>query len=306
MTSTFASHPSQNRHPLLGGLARVLSRSIFLHRGRELWDKNRKDWNLPLSRWEKLQAGIYLILNDFSEGLFPPTFLDQQQAYQNEMNYGHGLPGVKTQDYADSGLRKPFWFGRGAHLYLGSFLKLMALLGETGITPPSKLLELGGGTGWTAEFLCQMGFDVLSTNISPLEVEVANKRLESLRVRGLQVRLRFQVCPMETVVDYVKEQVPFDAVFVYEALHHAFDWRAAVSSAFACLRPGGWLLICGEPNLLHTAVSYRVSKLASTHEIGFRKRELVAHLRQTGFRKLLSRGKRPGLLFRPHWLMAQR
>ena len=180
------------------------------------------------------------------------------------------------------------------------------MLEEAGIAPPSKLLELGGGTGWTAEFLCQMGFDVLSTTLSPTDVEMANKRLESLRVRGLQVRLRFQVCPMETVADHVKGQSPFDAVFVYEALHHAFDWRAAVTSAFECLRPGGWLLICGEPNLLHTAVSYRVAKLASTHEIGFRKRELVAHLRQTGFRKLLSRGKRPGLLFRPHWLMAQR
>jgi SAM-dependent methyltransferase len=258
-----------------------------------------------MSRWDKLHTGVYLILNDFSEGLFPPTFLDQQRAYQNEINYGNALPGVNSEDFAGDEMRKPFW-RYSVHLYLGSFVKLMGLFGEAGITPPSKLLELGGGSGWMAEFLCQLGFDVVCTNISETQIALANKRLESLRARGLQIRLRFQVCPMETVADHVKDQAPFDAVFVHEALHHAFDWRAAVSSAFACLRPGGWLLICGEPNLLHTAVAYRVSKLSSTHEVGFRKRELITYLRQTGFRKLLSRGKRPGLLFRPHWLMAQR
>jgi protein-L-isoaspartate O-methyltransferase len=291
---------------MLGGVAGALSRSPLLRRGRELWEKNQKDWNLPLSRWDKLRTGMYLILKDYSEGEFPPTFSDQQQTYQNEINYRSALPGTNLAEVAAAELAKPFWFGRSLHLYLGAFLKLASLLEEIQITPPAKLLELGGGSGWTAEFLAQLGFNIVSTTLSPSDSEAAQKRLESLQVRGLRVRLQFQVCPMETAHEHVHEQCPFDAVFVHEALHHAFDWKAAVSSAYSSLRPGGWLLICSEPNVLHTMMSYRVAKLSHTHEVGFSRGELVRHLRQTGFQRVLSRGRRLHWLVHPHWLVAQR
>ena len=305
VTASEKSSPQTSRH-LLRTTAGLLSQSALLRRGRELWASNQKNWSLPLSKWEKLQIGIQLIFKDYSEGIFPPTFADQQQAYQNEINYRFAMPGVELQEIATAEMRKPFWFGRGVHLYLKSFLKLTSLLEQAHIGPPAKLLELGGGPGWTAEFLAQSGFDVVSTTISQHDVDTCLKRLESMRVRGLPVQLRFYTCPMESVGDHVRELCPFDAVFVHEALHHAFDWKAAITSAFSCLRPGGWLMICHEPNLLHTAVSYRVAKLSHTHEIGFRKRDLVSHLRQTGFQKVLSRSNWPGLFVRPHWLMAQR
>jgi SAM-dependent methyltransferase len=146
----------------------------------------------------------------------------------------------------------------------------------------------------------------VSTTISPRAVEVAQKRIEALRVKGLLAELQFIACPMESVAGSVKEHCPFDAVFVFEALHHAFDWRAAITSSFACLRPGGWLMICDEPNVLHTAISYRVARLSNTHEIGFSKSELVRHLKNTGFGNIVSLGKRPHLFFQAHWLAAQK
>ncbi len=290
----------------LCAIAETLSRLPLLRRGQTLWHQNQKDWNLPLSRWDKIQVGVYLILVDYSQGLFPPTFPDQQRAYQNEINYHKAVPGLKPEDVAAADLRKPFWFGAPLRHYFSDFLKLAGLLEEAGIAPPAKLLELGCGTGWTAEFLTHLGFDVVSTTISPHEVEIALKRVDALRARGLRFNLQFRACPMETVRDHVHDQGPFDAVFVFEALHHAFDWKAALNSAFSCLRPGGWLLVCNEPNWLHTAVSYRVAKLSSTHEIGFHKRDLLVHLHQAGFQKVLSRGNRPHWFFRSHWLMAQR
>jgi SAM-dependent methyltransferase len=51
----------------------------------------------------------------------------------------------------------------------------------------------------------------------------------------------------------------FDGVFVFEALHHAFDWRQAIQASFHCLKEGGWLVLANEPNLLHTYISYRVA-----------------------------------------------
>ncbi len=43
--------------------------------------ENSKNWNLSLSKLGKLQAGMYLILEDYSQGLFPPKFEDQAKTY---------------------------------------------------------------------------------------------------------------------------------------------------------------------------------------------------------------------------------
>jgi SAM-dependent methyltransferase len=300
---------SLQRKPALGPVAHAagfLAESLLLRAGRDLWAKNQKDWNLPLSKCDKLRVGVYLVLKDYSQGAFPPTFEDQQQAYRNEVNYRFALPGMSPDEVLLTDLRKPFWFGHGLRYHLKDFLKLAQALEQARLTPPAQLLELGGGTGWTAEFLALLGFKVVSTTLSPLDVEAAAKRIDALRARTIPFELRFLASPMETVAEVVKEHCPFDAAFVYEALHHAFDWKAAIASAFACLRLGGWLLVCGEPNVLHTAVSYRVAKLTKTHEIGFSKPELVAQLKRAGFQRVISFGQRPHLFFRHHWLMAQK
>lgn len=105
--------------------------------------------------------------------------------------------------------------------------------------------------------------------------------MKCLEAKGLSPAFKFVAAPMESVHKAVATG-SFDAAFVYEALHHAFDWREAIRSAHACLRDGGWFLICNEPNVLHTCISYRVAKLSNTHEIGFRKSALVGELQKTG------------------------
>jgi len=277
-----------------------------MRHGKGLWAANEKDWKLPLTKTEKVWTGLYLILRDFGQGEFPPAFTDQQQTYLNEINYHLSIPGMTSEEVIRGGLTKPFWSGDSLPLYLKSFLKLAATLEQEHLAPPAKLLELGGGTGWMAEFLAQLGFKVVSTTIAPQEVETARKRAEALRVKGVPHELHFLVAPMESVAREVQEHCPFDAVFVFEALHHAFDWKAALRSAYACLRPGGRLLICNEPNVLHTAVSYRVAKLSHTHEIGFSKKELTAQLKAAGFRRVTSVEKKPHFFFRAHWLVAEK
>jgi hypothetical protein len=68
-------------------LARKLAHSRFLANGRTLWEKNRADWNLSMSKMEKLQVGVHVILSDFADRRFPPTFDDQQAAYDGEIAY---------------------------------------------------------------------------------------------------------------------------------------------------------------------------------------------------------------------------
>jgi cyclopropane fatty-acyl-phospholipid synthase-like methyltransferase len=146
----------------------------------------------------------------------------------------------------------------------------------------------------------------MGISISPSDIADARKRIKSIRAKGLQRSLRFEISTMETVAETVGPQNYYDSVFVFEALHHAFDWRETVRSSFACLKPKGWLLLCNEPNVLHTFVSYRVARLANTHEIGFKKRELVAELRKVGFKTIISAGAKLHCRVRPHWLFAQK
>lgn len=286
-------------------IAGALAHSPVLGRGRALFAENQRDWNLPLSKFGKLQTGAWLILEDYSKGIFPPQFLDQQKAYQAEKDYHSSIPGMTTAQVRRNNVTKPFWPGQNGRAFLAQFAKLTGMLESVGVNPPAKLLELGCGSGWMTEFLATMGYDVCGTTISDIDVADANLRIKSLEAKGLSPALRFVATPMESVHQAVAPG-SFDAVFVHEALHHAFDWRETVRAGYACLKPGGWLLIGNEPNVLHTCIAYRVAKLSNTHEIGFRKGELLAELRKTGFSKTISAGAKLHLWFRPHWLLAQK
>jgi 2-polyprenyl-3-methyl-5-hydroxy-6-metoxy-1,4-benzoquinol methylase len=285
--------------------AGALARSPLLRRGKNLWSENSRNWVLRLSKLDKVAVGLWLILEDYSKGLFPPTFSDQQKAYEAEKNYRFSLPGITAAQVEDDGMMKPFWFGKTGHHYLANFNLLTRCLENIGLKPPARLLELGCGSGWMAEFLAAMRFEVCATTISEHDVASASRRIKSLETRGISPALKYLAAPMESVHTAVTLG-SFDAVFVYEALHHAFDWREALRSSFLCLKDGGWLLICDEPNLLHTCTSYRVAKLSNTHEIGFSKRKLIAELQKIGFRKIISVGPKLHCWARSHWLLAQK
>jgi len=285
--------------------AGALARSPLLRRNEVLFAENLRQWYLPLPKLGKLKLGLWLILNDYSRGIFPPHFLDQQIAYQAEKDYRFSIPGITAAEVSRNNMTKPFWAGSLMQAYLEHFCRLVRCLELAGVKPPAKVLEIGCGGGWATEFLAIIGYDVCGTTISDDDITDANRRIKSLEARGLSPALKFVAAPMESVHTVVPAGT-FDAVFVYEALHHAFDWRATLRSSHACLKPGGWLLIANEPNLLHTCISYRVAKLSNTHEIGFSKCELITELQQAGFRNIKSTGATLHWWVRPHWLMAQK
>ena len=287
-------------------LAHTLMKAPWLRKGEQLWEQNRSDWHLPLSRVDKLRTGIWLILRDYAEGEFPPRFPDRAQTHEAEIAARDNLPGLHEGHFTEAEMRKPFLWGEGQQRYLGKYMEFSALLAGCGVNPPARLLELGAGSGWMAEFLALAGFDVTATTIGPADVEDAERRLPALEAKGATGKLEFRASPMEAVDEAVRDLSPFDAVFVFEALHHAFDWRQAIDAAYRCLAPGGWLLLCDEPNWLHTFVAYRVARLSNTHEIGFTRRQLTGQLRKSGFEQIVIARNRFGLLARPHWLAARK
>jgi 2-polyprenyl-3-methyl-5-hydroxy-6-metoxy-1,4-benzoquinol methylase len=287
-------------------LAGNLARSFLCSRGRHLYERNRVNWVLPMSKTDKLMAGGYMILRDYSEGIFPPTFADQAKAYQAEIDYMENLPGVSAEENVAAQMRKPFWGARGFGRMSRDFGRVLGVLESLGLPPNSRILELGCGAGWMSEFLALHGYSVVGTSIAPMEIEVAQRRADAFQLRRLDNHLSFQTSPMEEVDQRVQGQHDFDAAVVFEALHHAFDWKKALQASFRCLRADGWLLLANEPNLMHTFISYRVARLSNTHEIGLSQKHLCAELTRCGFREIRILQPRMNNLVTQHWIAARK
>lgn len=271
-----------------------------------MYAQNTGNFNLPLSKTDKIWAGAYIILQDYANGLFPPQFEDQARAYQAEIEYLDSRPGTDRDAEIEMLMRKPFWGSEWFLKYSGQFGLLVAEFERLGIRPPARVLELGCGAGWMSEFLAASGYHVVGSSIAPTEIELARRRIASVEAKKMSGRLEYVVAPMESVHKVMAAHGPFDCVFVFEALHHAFDWRQTMRSAHACLRPGGWFVLANEPNVLHTFISYRVAKLSNTHEIGMSRKALTQELRAAGFGEIHARRPRINNWISAHWISAQR
>lgn len=287
-------------------MAGRLAESLFFKRGKVMFRDNLKNWNMRMTKLDKVQAGGYLILSDYARGAFPPKFHDRETTYQAEIDCKDSLPGVTSREVAAANMKKPFWFGKNVRMYLTEFCQLCECFEHCHIAPPARIMELGCGHGWATEMLAAMGFEIMGTTIGDDDIAYCQKRIASLRAKGLEPVMQFKTSPMESVAELVGPKGYYDAVFVYEALHHAFDWRETIQSASQCLKPGGWLLLCKEPNLIHTFTSYRVARLSNTHEIGMSRPQLMEQMRKCGLTNVASLSSPWHFWIKPHWLCGQK
>ncbi len=294
--------------PHLRRAADSLARSRWLKRGRVLWEANLADLSLAgraWSKWDKLHAGSYIILRDYADGLFPPRYPDREAVYRAEAAVPD-RPGLPAEELLAGAMRKPHGNADSTAHHLGDFLHLHRAMEERGVRPPQRLLELGCGPGWLSELMALQGFDVTATSVRAEDREFIEKHAAAIRAKGLVVQLEFRECPMEFVGQKLTDVAPFQAVFVYEALHHAFSWEETIASVWKILEPGGWFFICGEPNVMHTFISYRVGRLLNWHEVGLSRRALRSRLRDCGFTEIKVLRNRFDDRVRPHWLAARR
>jgi SAM-dependent methyltransferase len=116
------------------------------------------------------------------------------------------------------------------------------------------VLEVGGGTGFFLLNVAQGGYvgRAHTTDISPrmVEVCVANGRRLGIEVEGRTAEAERLPYP----------DASFDLVMGHAFLHHVPDLPAAMAEMKRVLRPGGTLVIAGEPTLLGDAVANQVKR----------------------------------------------
>jgi 2-polyprenyl-3-methyl-5-hydroxy-6-metoxy-1,4-benzoquinol methylase len=157
----------------------------------------------------------------------------------------------------------------GRHVVdFGYLLQLLEL------TPGMRVAELACGSGWLSRLAARCGPDVVGYDISPAMVEIAR---EQAAAEGIE-NVEFEVGDMEEL----DLGGAFDAVIVYDGLHHSARPDLVVRSARRALRPGGRLLL-SEPNWAHRFQGRGASGEYGTTELGYGPFRLKRLLRREGF-----------------------
>lgn len=160
--------------------------------------------------------------------------------------------------------------------------------------PPAggAMLDMGCGWGLSSELAAYCGLTVSAVDINPKFVALVNRRAH---------RLGLALDATQGAFDSFETDRRFDIVFFYECFHHALrPWTLARRMA-SLLKPGGALVLCGEPvNDIWTHWGLRLDPLSiyclrkfGWFESGWSLRFLLACLERAGLAPAVHRHPDP-------------
>ncbi len=157
----------------------------------------------------------------------------------------------------------------------GTIIKLLHL------GPGASVLDLGCGCGWTSIILARCGFHVTGLDLNPASLEIARRNARTIGVPVIFINADMQ--------SFTVDQ-PFDAIVIFDSMHHCLKERSVLSRAQSALRPGGKIVLCEQayPDetragiLTHEAAVQAMQK-HGTLEKGLGKRYLIRLLFDCGF-----------------------
>lgn len=142
----------------------------------------------------------------------------------------------------------------------------------------ARVLDVGCGPGWTSVFLARMGYVVTGFDLAPDMLTLAERRAAR---EGVSERCTFCVADSEAF-DFAPD---FDAVLVYDTLHHTQKEDAVLQNCFRALKPGGKIVLA-EPGYLHGRRAQNVTAELGVTERGFAPRALKQTLARVGFHNI--------------------
>ncbi|WP_270375924.1 class I SAM-dependent methyltransferase [Marinicauda sp. Alg238-R41] len=104
------------------------------------------------------------------------------------------------------------------------------------LTPDSRVLELGCGTGTTALKHAPFVQHILATDISEQMIEIARQRAAVTEIENVD----FEVADIDS---FQAPMESFDVVMAHSLLHLLKDRRVALSTIHRLLKPGGHLVM---------------------------------------------------------------
>lgn len=155
---------------------------------------------------------------------------------------------------------------------------LAAIIELLNLPDGAHVLDIGCGPGWTSTFLARQGYTVYGFDLAPDMIKIAEQR--AVR-EGVSTHCEFAVADSEQF-EFDRE---FDAVLVYDTLHHTQNEQAVLANCYRHLRIGGKILIA-EPGWLHGRRARNVTEELGVTERGFSPRELRSTLARAGFKQV--------------------
>lgn len=164
----------------------------------------------------------------------------QMDLYRRTSGREYSIVNEATPFDIEECLKKPFPYSTGSCRTTGEQLIAIGyLIRQMNLTPGAKVLEFGPGWGNTTVALAQMGFDVTAVDIEPKFCTLVERRAAQV---GASVRTVNDDFLWSEVVD---DQ--FDVVMFFECFHHAADHLRLLRSLHRILKPGGRIILGGEP-----------------------------------------------------------
>ena len=139
--------------------------------------------------------------------------------------------------------------------------------------PGMSLCELGCGSGWMTRFAARHGLEGHGYDIAPEMIAIARELAEEENVDA-----QFDVADMEEL-DLGRR---FDAVLLYDALHHSARADLVLGAAHGALKPQGRVLLV-EPNWKHRFQGRGAAEEYGVTEMGYSPRRLKRLLKEVGF-----------------------
>ncbi|MEW6418726.1 MAG: class I SAM-dependent methyltransferase [Nitrospirota bacterium] len=124
---------------------------------------------------------------------------------------------------------------RSALIHLNDILGIAHILS---VLSPKNIIDIACGSGWLAEYLSRLGFEVMGVDISEQFIGVANDRKKCI-TNSEKLNLTFRCADIHSL-DFDKR---FDCAILFDALHHLDDPISVLHNIYRLLADTGFIII---------------------------------------------------------------